>query len=368
MTEDFERSNHSLDQMADDWLAGKRAGKTPAGFTVEELLNRLVAGQEDLAVGHLLSFSDLSREDAALVRREWPTVPADRRIAVVRALTGLVDGEFAWHFGRLLRIALDDAEAEVRRMAIDGLWTDEDTEVDLVGPLIRLAQTDPDTRVRAAAARALGTYVLLGELEELDTAVGLRAEDALMAVYLNEGEDERVRSRALEGLAYSSEIGVRQLIEDAYYSPDEEMRVSSLVAMGRSADVRWRGLARAELGNPAVAMRAAAAHACGDLEAKAAVDELVELVADEQPEVKFAAIFALGQIGGKTARDVLEAIRLSDDPEEVAAADDALEELMLFSGREDDLAAFDDSDDEWLLDPWEQRREYDDDDLGEYED
>ena len=72
---------------------------------------------------------------------------------------------------------------------------------------------------------------------------------------------------------------MRQLIEDAYYSPDESRRLSALVAMGRSADVRWRRLARAELTNPDPAMRAQAAFACGELETQACTPRLAETAA-----------------------------------------------------------------------------------------
>ncbi|MEZ4718856.1 MAG: hypothetical protein R2851_22585 [Caldilineaceae bacterium] len=36
-----------------------------------------------------------------------------------------------------------------------------------------------------------------------------------------------MRRHALESLAYSGEIAMRQLIEDAYYAPEEEMRISA---------------------------------------------------------------------------------------------------------------------------------------------
>ncbi len=46
----------------------------------------------------------------------------------------------------------------------------------------------------------------------------MRAEESLLAVLNNEEEPLEVRRRALESIAYSSEAGVRQLIEDGYYS------------------------------------------------------------------------------------------------------------------------------------------------------
>lgn len=362
-----------LEQLADAWLAGEHvpvdadAEHVPAEITLDELLTRLATEPAGLSVRHLIILSDLSREDAAKVRSLWSTIPADRRRTVIRQLVNLAVDDLSILLGRLLRVALDDDDPIVRRLAINGLMTDEDSAPDLIGPLVQILHNDPDSGARAAAAHALGAYVLAGELDELDAAQAMRVEEALMTVLLRDEEMLTVRCHALESLAYSGEIAMRQIIEDAYYAPEEEMRVSALNAMGRSADVRWRNLARAELQSPAPSMRAAAALATGALENRAAVPDLTELLADEELDVKLAAIAALGQIGGKEARELLEAVRLSDDPDEVEAADLALEEVMFAAG-EEDVFLFDEDTDAWDDEPWTRWREQDDADLGAYDD
>ena len=365
------RKRDHLEELADAWLAGDIAPDDAAHLhaadqpTLDELLTRLAADPAGLAVRHLLVLSDLSREEVAQVRLLWPTIPVDRRRTIIRQLVSLAEEDLSLLLGRLLRVALDDDDPAVRRLAIGGLATEEDTAPDLVGPLVQILYNDDDSATRAAAARALGAYVLAGELDEVDAALAMRVEEALMTVLLREQEPLAVRRHALESLAYSGEIAMRQLIEDAYYAPEEEMRISALNAMGRSADVRWRNLTRAELENPAPAMRAAAATASGALENRAAVPDLTDLLADDVAEVKLAAIAALGQIGGKEVRELLEAMRLSDDPAEVEAADLALEELM-FAAEEDDDFLADDVIDEWEDEPWTQWRNREDPDLGAY--
>ncbi|MEZ4674361.1 MAG: HEAT repeat domain-containing protein [Caldilineaceae bacterium] len=186
----------------------------------------------------------------------------------------------------------------------------------------------------AAAAATLGSYVLAGELDELDSAFAMRTEEALLAVLQNPDEALLVQCRALESIAYSGETGIRQLIEDAYYSPEEELRISALVAMGRSADTRWRGLVRAELQNPSPQMRVEAARACGELEVQKAEPELIELLADEEQLVRLSAIFALGRLGGRRAQDALRIIANGDDGIDAEAADLALEEVLFYGDSE----------------------------------
>lgn len=337
---------------------------TRTKLSASELLHRLITDPNTVTGNDLYAFSDLSRQDAETVRQEWPNIPVERRRTVLRELVDFALNDLDWQLGRILRIALNDTDAQVRQTAIEGLW--EDSESDLIGPLIQALRNDEHVGVRAVAAIALGAYVLAGELDELDAALAMRVEEALLAVLENSEEPVAVQSRALESIAYSGETGVRQLIEDAYYSPEEEMRVSSLVAMGRSADVHWRSYARAELLNPSPAMRAEAARACGELEAKVALRDLLELLTDDVQTVRLAAIFALGHIGGRDARDALHAVSESGEPVEAEAANEALEE-MAFYADPNAVSLFDESldeEDDWDQEPWHNA---DEEDLGEYD-
>jgi HEAT repeat protein len=334
-------------------------------FSAGELVDQLIHDAATVTDRDLFAFSDLSRRDVETVRQGWSAIPVERRRTVVQHLVDLAEDELDLHLGRILRIAMQDSDANVRQTAIAGLW--EETESDLLGPLIEAMKRDEDDDVRAAAAATLGNYVLAGELDELDAALAMRAEQALLEVLRNPDEPLPLQSRALESITYSGEAGIRQLIENAYYSPHETLRVSSLVAMGRSADVHWRSYARAELMNPSAAMRAEAARTCGELEAKSAAKDLLQLLADEDQSVRLAAIFALGRVGGRDARDALRALSDEGKPVEAQAAEDALEEMTFYADERNTISLFDedeDEDDDWDDEPWDTP---DEDDLGEYE-
>jgi HEAT repeat protein len=368
-----EIAENTLDQLATAWLAGHDTDIEHAldvSPSVGTVLQQLVQAGDGLGVDpmSLVAFSDLSSAAAELVRREWTLIPETRRYAVITYLVALAEEELGLFLGPILRIALQDSSPAVRALALEGLW--EDNGTDLIGPFVQILLNDEDNDVRAVAAQALGTFVLAGELDDVETALSMRAEEALLSVLLNPTQPLEVRRRALESIAYSGEAGVRQLIEDAYYDSEEEMRISSLIAMGRSADIRWRGLVRAELRNPSPAMRGEAAIACGELEARAARGELIALLQDDEQFVRLAAISALGQIGGKAAQEALRNMRESEDPVEIEAADLALEEL-LFLQDDQEISLYDEDEllDEWDQEPWDQPYDADDEgDWGDYAD
>ncbi len=352
--DDLEPEGFDQVDQIDDWssLADQY---THTGVAVDELLRRL-AGAAQMPDGQqLAALSDLGVADMALARSVWPSIPVDRRRQVLQVLIGQAAEDLTLQLGRLLRIALDDSDAAVRVLAIQGLWEDDDPS--LIGPLIALLQRDPAVEVRAAAAAALGAFVLAGELGELEGALAMRAEEALLAVLHDEQQPLEVLCPALESIAYSGEVGVRQLIEEAYYTAQEELRLSAVAAMGRSADVRWRGLAQAELRSTSAAMRAQAANACAELEAQAALRDLVELlIEDSDRAVRLACIHALGRIGGRDAREALASVAEGDDADEAAAADVALEEMAFYADG-GGVPLFDESQEEldgWDVDTWDE--------------
>ncbi len=120
---------------------------------------------------------------------------------------------------------------------------------------------------------------------------------------------------------------MREVIAAAYAHEDAEMRASAVSAMGRSADKYWRDMATSELDSSDPRMRFEAARAVGELEVRNAVPRLIELLGDADREVQGAAVAALGQIGGKPARQALVAAAKSEDEVLRALADEALQEL-----------------------------------------
>ena len=298
-------------------------------LSVQELFAKIEKSPDTVTAFDLFALSDLTRAEVEFVWSQWPKLPVAQRINIIEQVVETAQDELELVPSDFLRIALRDESARVRQLAVEGLWEDESE--DLIGPYIQMLQQDSAVEVQAAAATALGSYIYLGELEELAPALAMRVQQSLFEILEDESQPLIVRCRALESVAFSSDDGLRQLIEDAYYSPFEEMRLSSLRAMGRSYDLHWRKMAQTELQNPDPAMRAEAAVACGELEHKAAVPELIKLLQDEEQLVRIASIYALGRIGGKQARNALRQIADSSEEEESEAAEEALDEMLFLS-------------------------------------
>lgn len=285
----------------------------------------------------LSALSGANAAERAMFAQTWSALPVERRRRASQMLVDLAEDRIDVNFDALFRYLFNDADAQVRACAIDGLWEDEDTA--LIKPLVGFLRSDPDARVRAAAADALGRFVLLAEYECLKPQQAEMARDALLATIRSETEETEVRCRAVEALAYWTSETTRDVIAAAYADGDPRMCASAVAAMGRSADAYWRETVESELESPDARMRFEAARAVGELEDRAAVPRLIEMLDDADREVQIVAITALGQIGGKAARQALIRAASSEDEVLRSLADDALRELDFSS--DSDLLLFD---------------------------
>ena len=198
----------------------------------------------------------------------WGNLPVDVRRGTVQAWNALAREDFEMDFSAVLRIAMHDEDAEVRAAAISGM--DEDEDVRLIPQLSEILTTDAAAVVRAAAARALAHFVLLGELDKILPRSFEIACAALLKAHGNPDEDLDVRRHALEALAYTNLYGKPEIIKAAYAHPEEKMRVIDVLEMGSNADKRWAKIGLRNY-SPYAEMRYEPTRACGELALSEAV-------------------------------------------------------------------------------------------------
>jgi HEAT repeat protein len=297
----------------------------PPKITIHQLLEALLNESKILHPRYLYRLSDLQPQEVNQLEKIWPRVSVSRRQALMEDLEELGEADDLLDFIGVCRIALKDDEAEVRRLAVQILRNYESQ--DLIPIFLTMMEDDSQVSVRAAASAALGSFVYLGEIEELPGKT-LRGIEACLLRVTTGPDESLVRRRALEALGFSCREEVPSLIEAAYASKDKDWLVSALCAMGHSADERWNDKVLESLDNPRPDVRIEAIAAAGELELQEATKPLLRFLRDDNDDVRAAAIWALSQIGGEGVQDALEALfELTEDEDEAELLENALDNL-----------------------------------------
>jgi len=301
----------------------------------KQLLKILLDESQPLPSTRFSELSDLDVDRMDQLNDAWDHLTDERKRSLITELGQLAKQRFELSFESINRLALSDSDSEVRSTAINNLWECEDPT--LVPTFITALKQDPSSEVRAAAAKALGLFIWLGEIDQLTQDLLHQIEDCLLSALEND-QTQDVHRHCLESLGFSSRSEVPPLIEHAYQSGDEEQVRSALFAMGRSANKQWQSFVLTESTNPSPTIRQEAARAAGELELREAVESLIDLLEDVDNQVITAAIWALGQIGGEKAADaLLLMLDTIEDTEFVHVIEEALDHLAFIDETRDFL-------------------------------
>jgi HEAT repeat protein len=292
---------------------------------VEQILEHLVNEDEQPSTQVLAGLSDLNQSDLEIVRQTWKKIPLLSRRSLIDNLGKIADDDIMLSYEAINRFAIEDADHEVRSTAIRNLWESEDHH--LIPNLIHALTSDESPDVRAAAAKALGPFILLGESDRFPRKMLELAENALISSFRKE-DQQAIISNCLQSLGYSSNDQIRELILEAYNSEVEALIEASIIAMGRSANSQYAEYVLPHLISPSPGLRYEAVVAAGEMEIQEAVSELFDLLGDVNPRISRASIWSLSQIGGKRAKEILQELLESiEDEEDILFIDDALSNL-----------------------------------------
>ena len=272
-----------------------------APIAFNHIIEQLKDEDKPFPARDLYRFSGLESQDLEAFKIAWHSLSLRRKTALLEDLELIAEGDTVLNFEPIASIAMDEEDDALRQLALRNLWQTED--LTYLSRLTTMLREDSSEKVRAQAAQVLGRYVLLGELGRIKESDHKEAEAALFEAMQSEKIDE-VRQRALESLAYSSDGRVAGLIEDAYDFGEDDWKAAALFAMGRTADARWSPNILERLDDPMTEISREAARAAGELQLEEAIPTLLNLVHDEEREVRMAAGWSLSQIGGEIGAEV----------------------------------------------------------------
>ncbi len=308
----------------------------PKNSTVafSQIIADLLDDSKPFSPVHLHRFSDLNPSDLAALKAAWQKVTTNRRVALMEDLEELSEADTLVCFDDVSFMAIQDTDPRVRSTAIRLLWETNDTT--FWRQLLKILKEDPEETVRASAASGLGLFIYLGEIEEIPEDQFHLVENTLLDI-MSSDEKPLVKQKSLEGLGFSSHEKVPGLITSAFAMNDIDWKVSALFAMGRSADNRWKDLVIRALRDPEPEIRFEAIKAAGELSLQGARQPLMELLVNpdnrQEEDIRQSIIWSLSQIGGDRVREVLNALlEQAEDDEEEEFISDAIENLGLTEG------------------------------------
>lgn len=294
-------------------------------MSLETFLESLADAEATIGNSEFAEVTDLSPAEIGVFARGWFQVPVERQRTIITLMVELAEDNSDMDFCAIFKMCLKDRDEVVLEKAIEGLWEYEDRSV--VPGLVQILNSDKNSKVRAAAAVALGKFAVLvqdGKLLEKD---GTAIHESLMSALEDSDEELEVRRRSLEAIAPFNTSDIKKYVHWAYENEDLRLKSSSIYAMGRTGEISWLPLMVKELQSREPTMRYETANACGELGDEEMVPHLIPLLQDDDYQVQMAGLNALGKIGGSLAKRALLRCLKDGDAVLEEAARSALENV-----------------------------------------
>ncbi len=294
-------------------------------MSIEQFIEVIADPSVPVADAPFHEASDPSPGELAEFTRVCDALDQERRREILAAMVEQAEENLDLDFTSIFRLCLKDDDDRLVQLGVEGLWEQEDRW--LIAELVELLRSERGPQLRAAAALALGKFPALAQEDKLLPQDSELVYRVLMDFLEDEIEDLEVRRRCLEAVAPFNTEEVQDYIRWAYDGDDDDLRSSSIYAMGRTGETAWLPTLLRELESYDPAVRYETANACGELGEQDAAPQLVALLQDDDPEVRMAGIAALGKIGGSLARRTLMDCARDGDAAMADAAQAELENL-----------------------------------------
>jgi len=288
---------------------------TKTEFSPDNIIKDLLDINKPFTPEYLHFFSDISDNNLQQIKQIWSDIRQERKINLLSDLETLTEADTLVSFDDFGYFALQDNDPQIKSHAIRLLQ--ECKDINLIEPFLDLLTTHENPDVNAAAARALGKFVLLGELEEIPEKYSSVIKVTLLEEYRKPRED-RIRQRILESLGYLSDDEVKGIISDALKNDNKDWQLSAIFAISRSANEKWGNEVLEKIIDIDPDISLEAIKAAGELEIASAKEELIDILKFSSPdeEIYLQSIWALSKIGGNDIQDLFEEMLESSEMEE----------------------------------------------------
>ena len=122
-------------------------------FSSQEIEKNLLDDTESFALQFLQSFSDITQDDLAKVKKVWPKVSQQRKVNLIQELENLMQIDTLISCDDFGFFALEDDDPVIKSEAIGLLW--ECTDLNLASRFTNILQEDKDPVLSSAAASGL---------------------------------------------------------------------------------------------------------------------------------------------------------------------------------------------------------------------
>tara|TARA_B110000196_G_scaffold101774_1_gene88475 strand:- start:2272 stop:3348 length:1077 start_codon:yes stop_codon:yes gene_type:complete len=205
------------------------------------------------------------------------------------------------------------------------------TDLEVFRTIKKIISNEEDKEIRSEAINTLGNWVSDYTFKNKHNEIKKTLDFGLN--FISESSNKEDQNNMIKSLSFIDNEKIEKIIINKHNSSNESDKLCSVISMGNNGKAKWIPLIKDLIENDNYEIRSSSCLSLSLVGDEEHLDMIKELLDDEELETQKSAVLAIGNIGGDGAKEILEKLKFSTEPEIV----DLSEKKILELKQEDEL-------------------------------
>tara|TARA_B100001250_G_scaffold97499_1_gene81802 strand:+ start:24049 stop:25116 length:1068 start_codon:yes stop_codon:yes gene_type:complete len=148
-------------------------------------------------------------------------------------------------------------------------------------------------------------------------------------IFIDSSKYEDHKNLMIQSLSHIKNSDIENLILEKFSTNEDQNLISSIISMGNNGDLKWIPLIEEMLDHDNYKIRSESCIALSLLGNEENLDQIKDLLEDEELETQKAAVNGISNIGGAYAKNILDNLKFSSEPEIINLSKEKLSEIKI---------------------------------------
>jgi|TARA_B110000263_G_scaffold182013_1_gene159592 HEAT repeat protein len=205
-------------------------------------------------------------------------------------------------------------------------YIEKSTDLDTFRIIKNIIIDENESKIRYEAIRILGNWISSysykkNKKNEIDELLNFGLN------YISEKSDKEDQNNMIKSLSYIDSEKIEKIISEKYNSINIDDILCSAISMGNNGKNKWIPLIEKLLEHDNYQIRSSSCISLSLIGDEDHLDRIKELLDDEELETQKSAVLAISNIGGNYAKEILEKLKFSTEPEIIEISKNMILEL-----------------------------------------
>ena len=271
-----------------------------------------------------INYKELSFDSYDATYKNLIKLSDENILNILNEMRDFEDNNKGYDFESLILLFTDHKNNEIRLFCTK--YMEKSSDFSLIRKLRKIINNEAEKEIRFHAINIFGNWI-----KEISTKKNRMNEIGRLMNFgidfIKNSDDKSEQNNMMKSVSHLSNEEIDKIIMEKFSSKELEDKLSAIISMGNNGNIKWVPLIEELLDHDNYQIRSESCISLSLIGNEENIDQIKELLEDEELDTQKAAVNAISNIGGSYAKEILEKLKFSSEPEIVDLSKDKLLDL-----------------------------------------